>query len=58
MAVFIHPRALENAAPVRVRPDWVLAAPPGPPPRLVASWAIDADGRLVWRWRLIASPTA
>ena len=58
MAVFIHPRALANATPVCFRPDWVGVASPASPPTLVASWAIDADRRLVRRWRPIASPTA
>jgi hypothetical protein len=55
MAVFIHPRALENAAPVCLRLEWPGALPAAPP-RPVASWAIDSDGRLARRWRLIAWP--
>ena len=54
MADFIHPRALANATPVWVRPDWRDAAPTSPS-RLVASWVFDADGRLVMRWRQVAA---
>jgi len=58
MAVFIHPRALENATPIHFRPETVGGATPAAPCTLVASWAIVADGRLARRWRRLASPSA
>ena len=58
MAVFIHPRALENATPIHFRPETVGGAPPAAACGLVAAWAIDVEGRLVRRWRRLASPTA
>jgi hypothetical protein len=57
MADFIYPRALADATPVWFRPERRDAAPSSPS-RLVASWAFDADGRLVMRWRQIAAPSA
>ena len=58
MAVFIHPRALENATPINFRPETVGVAPAAAPCGLVAAWAIDADGHLARRWRRVASPSA
>jgi hypothetical protein len=57
MAVFIHPRAFANATPVTSCLER-RGAQPTAPSRLVASWAFDADGRLVRIWREVASPAA